>query len=106
MGTRNVSLSRPQRHGCLLRGGESQEGEKLARLGAEGALPDSTEPCLDAKTVLLGPVFPIPQEPWGRGPERPLLGGKTEWEVARATEFQWVLEKAGFLHFPSHPICL
>lgn len=75
-------------------------------LGGPRGLPASTELCLDVQTVILAPAFPIPQKPWGRGPERPLLGGKAEWEVARATEFPWVLEKGGFLPSPTHPICL
>lgn len=37
MGTGNVSFIRPQSTACLLEGGEKQEGEKLAGLGAEGS---------------------------------------------------------------------
>lgn len=42
--------------------------------------------------------FQFPGEHAGGSPRE--LGGKAEWEVARATEFPWVLEKGGFLPFP------
>lgn len=58
---------------------------------------------LDARCVISALVFPIPQEPRRRGPERPWLGEKTEREVARATKFPWVLEMGGFLPFPPLP---
>lgn len=58
-------------------------------------------------TLLYQERLSNPRRPMGEGPEGPWLGGKTQWEVARATKFPWVLEKGGFLPSSPHPhICL
>lgn len=90
--------------------GESLEVEKLAGLGAEGIrgsrrLPASQSFAWMTRPMYLRCYFQFPGEHAGRSPRE--LGGKAEWEVARATEFPWVLEKGGFLPSPPPhlPIC-
>lgn len=76
MGTGNAPFIRPQSTACLLERGEQQEGEKLARLGAEDprGLAASMEPCLKAQTAISAPIYPIPPRTLGEGPREALPG--------------------------------
>lgn len=101
-----LAFSRRRSPACLWGGGESQEGEKLSGLVAEEIrgsrrLPASQSFASIPRLFYQLWYFQFPREPWGRGPPEP--AGKTEWEVARATDFPWVLEKGGFLPAPHPP---
>lgn len=108
MGTGNAPFIRPQSTACLLEGENSRKGRSWPGWGLriQGGLPPPWSLALKPKLLYQHRYIQFPQESWGRGTERPSLGGKTEWEVARATEFPWVLEKDGFLPSPTSPICL
>lgn len=69
-----------------VRDGRSSEGLR--------GLPASTEPNLNAQSTVSTWLFPNPLGAVGEGAQR--AGRKKDWEVAKATEFPWVLEKGGF----------